>query len=649
MREQERRPGRTDGTGRTPARPESRRALASPALPAITALQRTAGNSAVLRMLAQQTSGPAAAVRTPARVIQQLPTLPSEVTGAPGLRSGNSAGRVHNAAGPDASTATQGRAAVAGRPAPAGAEIGEADTAQDSGVGEIPVQRLVRVKLDVFTDEPANAQPPAKLRPTDDLIKEVTDAVKKSKDPKLIKEFTDNFARVEEQARKWAADSAVGSAGTGNHKFGRKKQARTYPTYEEAGRALVGWVLQKPGRHEEKEFANQLVDDPDFAADLDSVLKKLRTWIEDIGKDPSKLHDRSMTVDLNRIRAELASGMGGTQAAPRPFGRYQSHLDRPNAPHPTMFQSDFLAVLDNPGRYSVRDKIVVLHDVYDYFKPGNPAHKDPDTAGRGVLPDTPDGARLVSSQKMNPDGTRKEPGPDRGSTTTVRDETASSTRMAREHRIPVAAGQSYTAARLLHLAEQINATPRERNAVALAIFAFWRIDYDHTVALAAHTLHEVLDIAANFGVPYNMKVPQRGSKGYPRVVAQRAKRTGDKLRQQLGPLRKAVADMRSDIRSRFLGSVRQTGRQGRAESLLLEYDAALDHTDVLRAAMEKADAPEVQERTDEYHGSLRNALNLYQQLCDLVKSKRIEDRLTEDDRDSLGASSVPGTGALPTS
>ena len=28
-------------------------------------------------------------------------------------------------------------------------------------------------------------------------------------------------------------------------------------------------------------------------------------------------------------------------------------------------------------------------------------------------------------------------------------------------------------------------------------------------------------------------------------------------------------------------------------------------------------------------------------VCELVKSKRIEDRLTEDDRDSLGASSVP--------
>jgi hypothetical protein len=594
MREQERRPGRTDRTGRTPARPESEQAPAPPGLPAITALQRTAGNNAVLRMLAQPTTGPAATARS------------------------DSAGRVHTAAGLDASSAPQG------------------------GAAGIPVQRLVSVKHDVFTDDPTNAKPPAKLRPTGDLITEVTDAVTKSGDPKLLKEFTDNSVKVKEQAQKWAADSAVGSAGTGNHKYGRKKQARTYPTYEAAGRALVGWVLQKPGRHEEKEFANQLVDDPDFAADLDSVLTKLRAWIENIGKDPSKLHDRNMSVDLDRIRAELASGMGGTQAAPKPFGRYQSHLDRPNALHPTAFQGDFLAVLDNPAQYSVRDKIVVLHDVYDYFKPGNPAHKDPDTAGRGVLPDTPDGARLVSSQAMNPDGTRKLAGSDRGSTTTVRDENAPSTRMAREHRIPVAAGQSFTAARLLHLGEQINATPGEMNTVALAIFAFWRIDYDHTVALAAHTLHEVLDIAANFGVPYNMKVPQRGSNQYPRVVAQRARRTGDKLRQQLGPLRNAVDDMKSDITSRFLGSFRQNGRQGRADSLLLEYEAALDHSDVLRAAMERATDPqEVQRCTTEYHDSLRTALDLYKQLCELVKSKRIEDRLTEDDRDAVGASSIP--------
>jgi hypothetical protein len=635
MREQERRPGRTDRTGRTPARPESEQAPAPPGLPAITALQRTAGNSAVLRMLAQPTTGPAATSRTPT---QRRSTPLSGVTGAPG----DSAGRVDTAAGRDASSAPQGGAAVVERPTPAGAEIREADTAQGRGVQGIPVQRLVRVKHDVFTDDPANAKPPATLRPTDDLIKEVTDAVTKSGDPKLLKEFTDNSVKVKEQAQKWAADSAVGSAGTGHHKYGRKKQARTYPTYEEAGRALVGWVLQKPGRHEEKEFANQLVDDPDFAADLDSVLTKLRAWIEDIGKDPSKLHDRNMNVDLDRIRAELASGMGGTQAAPKPFGRYQSHLDRRNAPHPTVFQGDFLAVLNNPAQYSVREKIVVLHDVYDYFKPGNPAHKDPDTAGRGVLPDTPDGARLVSSQAMNPDGTRTGMGgPDRGSKTTVREENAASTRMARQHRIPVAAGQSFTAARLLHLGEQINATPGEMNTVALAIFAFWRIDYDHTVALAAHTLHEVLDIAANFGVPYNMKVPQRGSNRYPRVVAERAKRTGDKLQQQLVPLRNAVADMKSDIRSRFLGSLRQTGRQRTADKLLQDYAAAIGETEKLRAAMGNAGASEIQQRTDEYHNGLRNALGLYEQLCELVKSKRIEDRLTEDDRDSLGASRVP--------
>jgi hypothetical protein len=36
--------------------------------------------------------------------------------------------------------------------------------------------------------------------------------------------------------------------------------------------------------------------------------------------------------------------------------------------------------------------------------------------------------------------------------------------------------------------------------MALSIFALWRIDYEHTVDLAAHTLHEVLDIASNFGL-----------------------------------------------------------------------------------------------------------------------------------------------------
>ncbi|MBC3839221.1 hypothetical protein GXW82_00425 [Streptacidiphilus sp. 4-A2] len=40
--------------------------------------------------------------------------------------------------------------------------------------------------------------------------------------------------------------------------------------------------------------------------------------------------------------------------------------------------------------------------------------------------------------------------------------------------------------------------------------AFWRTDFDHTTAFAYHTLHEVMDIAQNFGVPYDITKPTAG-------------------------------------------------------------------------------------------------------------------------------------------
>ncbi|WP_433556578.1 DUF4157 domain-containing protein [Pseudonocardia xinjiangensis] len=724
MREQGRRPDRSDARQdgrRTTARPPA--APTAAALPPVTALQHTAGNSAVVQLLAQQEDDvPAASpdvqrssvhsvLRSPGRPLEDSLRTEMEARLGADFRSV----RLHDTAAADRSAAeigarayTSGEHVVVGRQGrdkhtlahelthviqqrsgpvsgttdasglsisdpsdsferaaeanaaralrgsvPVGAQVAEDEEPAVQRSASVPVQRLVTVNnVEVYSDLPSPSGTPR--RSADELMQNVTRAIEASNDRELIAQFTANRAKVHAQAMNWVGDSRVGTwAGAGSqklstHQYGRKKQKRVYKTYEEAGRALVGWVLQKPGRHEEKEFANQLMDDPDLAADLDSALTKVRAWITTLGSDPSKLHDPTMTVNPGRILSELTSGQGVLNRNPKAFGRYQEHFDRPTSPNPTKFQGNFLAVLDHPDQYPVRDKIIVLHDLTDYFKPENTSRRDEaDTAGRGVLPDTPDNSRLLSTQEMNPDGTRKVAGSDRGSKTTVRDENAPSTRMARENRIPVTAGQSFTAARLLHLGNEAGATADELNAMALSIFALWRIDYDHTVDLAAHTLHEVLDIASNFGLAYNMKVPQRASNQYPQVVAKRAKRTNEKLRAQLSPLRNAVANMKSDIESRFLGSRRQTGRKRLADNLLGEYTAELARSDQARADLENADAttaPQVVEqlKTD-YYAALRRTIQIYQQLCDVVKAKRIEDRLTEDDRDAVGASRIPLT------
>ncbi|MDH2393553.1 hypothetical protein QCN29_33270 [Streptomyces sp. HNM0663] len=59
--------------------------------------------------------------------------------------------------------------------------------------------------------------------------------------------------------------------------------------------------------------------------------------------------------------------------------------------------------------------------------------------------------------------------------------------------------------RMFKVARWVGATEFELGAVAWGIFSFWRLHFDHTTQFAYHTLHETLDIAQNFGVPYSMR------------------------------------------------------------------------------------------------------------------------------------------------
>ncbi|MEO3749136.1 DUF4157 domain-containing protein [Streptomyces sp. B6B3] len=567
-------------------------------------------------------------------VIQQRHGPVSGTDNGSGLSVSDPSDRFERAAEANATRALAGDVGSA----PAVQRAAEAEeSAPQAGAHGVAVQRAVRVGFDVFSDEPARAISPTNpVRSAADLMAEVEKAVETSGDRTLIEQFHANRAKVEDQARKWVADSQVGSHDTSEHAFGRKRHQDAYHDFVQVGRALVGWVLQKPGRHEEKVFANQLVADPDLAADLDTVLGKVRTWIEHLGDDPSRLPDPSLTVDVPRIMEELASGQGEESglSTERHFGTYQRHFDRlEDTDLHTAFGGDFMAVLNRPGDYTVRDKMVVLHDLYEYFRPQR--GQEPETAGRGLLPAEPAEAMRLSSQAMGDDGTAASRGPDRGSRRTTRDEDAPSTRMAREHRIPVTAGQSFTASRMLHLSSEAGATGRELNSVALGLFAFWRIDYDQTVELAAHTLHEVLDIAANFGVPYNMKVPQRTARDYPEVMARRAKRTNDKLAEQLDPLRHAVEDLKRGKSP--LGA----DRRKRADDLFKAYARQIADCEFKRAAAEQAPQDQAQEASTAYANALRQALGLYAELCELLKAKRVQDALTEDDRDAIGASGVP--------
>ncbi|MFD1158301.1 hypothetical protein [Roseovarius aestuarii] len=80
-------------------------------------------------------------------------------------------------------------------------------------------------------------------------------------------------------------------------------------------------------------------------------------------------------------------------------------------------------------------------------------------------------------------------------------EAANWTQTARAGNVPLNAGPSATTAQILTLAATVGATGAENEALAWAIFAF----FNKSLALnksGTHRFHEVMDVAANYGVPY---------------------------------------------------------------------------------------------------------------------------------------------------
>ncbi|WP_329139185.1 hypothetical protein [Streptomyces sp. NBC_00670] len=122
-----------------------------------------------------------------------------------------------------------------------------------------------------------------------------------------------------------------------------------------------------------------------------------------------------------------------------------------------------------------------------------------------------------------------------------RAETDPTTLLARRHNVPLGPGQSYTTVRMLHLGAQAGGTTGELGAMAWALFAFWRVNYDHTTRLASHTLHETLDTASDFGVPYTMLDRGAGLADYrPGTLLTSMRETIAALRKDLVGLGEAV-------------------------------------------------------------------------------------------------------------
>jgi hypothetical protein len=315
--------------------------------------------------------------------------------------------------------------------------------------------------------------------------------------------------------------------------FGAKNHDIKVNDYIELARGVTGWVYAKANRKNEKAKAIEILNSSHIGHFLNALLLRVRAMVERIG---STLTARQLQV----MRDELTSGLSHLESQPlvtnavtglnapdparagKPIGAYLTYFN--SAHNPSLVAGSalesrvpanggMLAVLRDPENFDIRDKMMVLHDLMEYF--GEARHSPP-TMGTNRLPalaadDTWSTAevdvngrrvRAVQDRGQNPvrqpDGSFKEH-------PSTRNEASDTTKLARSLNIPVWAGQSYTAARMFKLAQQSDATKQEMAAVAWGIFSFWRINFDHTTKFAYHTLHEVMDIAQNFGVGYSVR------------------------------------------------------------------------------------------------------------------------------------------------
>ena len=327
------------------------------------------------------------------------------------------------------------------------------------------------------------------------------------------------------QFSKWIDDRLPGEKTYGKHPvFGRKQQNREYDNWVEVARAVTGWVDAKPARKKEKELARQIYGNPVEDAVLNSLVQKVRLKIEAL-KVTQPVRYLEIVRELAHAVTAVRTLQGHVKQDATRYGHYEKEMEKAadefKTPELKVKYATKLQILDDPAAYSMRDKIVLLHDITEYFgkhQPWNPV-----TAGQGLIPVDNErdalvtteidaaGERILSESAMTKDKDKNKLARGMGKTTASRDESAPSTKLARRLNLPVWAGQSMTTVRMLNMAQWAGGKVHEMNALVQGIFAFWRLEYNHTSDFAYHTLHEVMDMAKNFGVAYKMH-PREGMK-----------------------------------------------------------------------------------------------------------------------------------------
>ncbi|GAB2909043.1 hypothetical protein [Rheinheimera gaetbuli] len=458
----------------------------------------------------------------------------------------------------------------------------------------------------------------------------------------LLAAVQTNAVAIKRQLTKWIENKpGRASASDKSHPdYGRKQQNRSYENLYNLARSLLGWVETKPIRHAEKELANQVYENAPLQAALNGLLGKLYFKVQNLAAEGLVDPARHQAI-LLELQAGLSIAKGRFDENHRwvqddtgehtKLGHYQRYHrataqkdTNPNIDHGV--PDNQLEVLQNPVAYSLKDKMILLHDLMEYF--GRHQSWNPTTAGQDLLPvetrdetmvttavDT-EGERIGAVSMSDGDTPAKNRARGMGKTTASRDEEAPSTKLARYLKLPVWAGQSMTTVRMMKLAQWVGASNLENSALAMTIFAYWRKDYDHRSDFAYHTLFEVLDVAKNFGVTYKMQsgnhirpeiniehVLAEARQKYQQLVqitqqfaAQlKGLNIGEPLRSQIAQLFQDIKDLDAKVKAAFqLASAHDQNADTRTANLnvvVLDLEYAVEKQRQIKALLDTIPIP----------------------------------------------------------
>jgi len=260
-------------------------------------------------------------------------------------------------------------------------------------------------------------------------------------------------------------------------RLGQQRHILEFSDHTNMARALFGEFLGRMALEDETALARDTLRSGWVLAQLRALVEGLRLFLAHPQQCPEPL------------RAVLAGRFQENWLEYRPLFR------KPGA--------DLLRVLKDPDAFYFEDLMVTLHDLMTvalklaptlmtvprdrtlgtYFRiseQGEPSwSRRPIEGSEDFRYKTPKGAGQHFTLKEN----------------------SGFVMAARVQGMPLWAGPSFTTARMMHLAQLAGARADELEALAWGIFAFWNQCYP-TSSTWIHRFHEVMDMAANWGVPY---------------------------------------------------------------------------------------------------------------------------------------------------